>query len=109
MFLMAVRWYLRYSLSYRDTVELLEERGVHVAHATIIRQIKYLNNLVEQDHRSIKRITKPMLGFKSFVTAEKTLAGIEAMHMLQKKQVEMQRMPACSNVSFIDDLFGTSV
>jgi IS6 family transposase len=50
-----------------------------------------------------------MLGFKSFVTAEKTLAGIEAMHMLQKKQVEMQRMPACSNVSFIDDLFGTSV
>jgi len=219
MILMVVRWYLRYSLSYRDTVELLEERGVHVAHTTImrwvhqygpeldkrvrrflkpttdsyrvdetyikvkgqwrylyravdsqgqtmdfmlsesrdifaakrffkkalssphnpsprvvtidknpayppalqqlkderqipqdtlIRQIKYLNNLVEQDHRFIKKITRPMLGFKSFVTAEKTLAGIEAMHMLRKKQVEMQRTPARSIVSFMDYLFGTS-
>lgn len=51
-----------------------------------IRQIKYLNNMVEQDHRGIKRITKPMLGFKAFYTAEATLFGIELHHMLRKKQ-----------------------
>jgi len=52
----------------------------------IVRQIKYLNNIVEQDHRSIKRITNPMMGFKSFHSAEATLAGIELYHMLKKNQ-----------------------
>jgi len=42
--------------------------------------------IAEQDHRSIKRITNPMLGFKSFRSAETTLAGIELHHMLRKKQ-----------------------
>ena len=51
-----------------------------------IRQIKYLNNIVEQDHRFIKRITKPMLGFKAFKSAEATLAGIELYRMLRKGQ-----------------------
>ena len=46
-------------------------------HLVEIRQIKYLNNIVEQDHRFIKRITRPMLGFKAFHSAEATLAGIE--------------------------------
>jgi transposase-like protein len=55
--------------------------------AIIIRQVKYLNNLVEQDHRGVKRITRPMLGFKSFDTAQYTLAGIELMHMLKKGQL----------------------
>ena len=40
-----------------------------------LRQIKYLNNIIEQDHRSIKRIIRPMLGFQSFCTAIKTLKG----------------------------------
>jgi putative transposase len=53
----------------------------------IIRQVKYLNNLVEQDHRSVKRVTRPMLGFKSFEAAQGTLAGIELMHMLKKGQL----------------------
>jgi putative transposase len=51
-----------------------------------IRQIKYLNNIVEQDHRFIKKIVRPMLGFKSFDSAEATLAGIELNHMLKKSQ-----------------------
>jgi putative transposase len=51
-----------------------------------IRQIKYLNNIVEQDHRGIKRITKPMIGFKAFYSAEATLAGIELCRMLKKGQ-----------------------
>jgi transposase-like protein len=53
-------------------------------------QTKYLNNIVEQDHRFIKKITNPMLGFKSFQTPEETLAGIEAFHILRKKpKIEM--------------------
>jgi len=52
-----------------------------------IRQIKYLNNIVEQDHRAIKRIVQPMLGFKSFNSARRTLCGIELMHMLKKGQM----------------------
>lgn len=51
-----------------------------------VRQIKYLNNIVEQDHRFVKKITKPMNGFKAFHAAEATLAGIELHHMLRKGQ-----------------------
>ena len=49
-----------------------------------IRQVKYLKNIVEQDHRSIKRIIAPMLGFQSFLSASKILKGIEAMNMVKK-------------------------
>jgi len=52
-----------------------------------IRQNKYLNNRIEQDHRGIKRITRPMLGFKSFHSARRTLAGIELMRMIKKGQM----------------------
>ena len=51
-----------------------------------VRQIKYLNNIVEQDHRGIKRITKTMMGFNAFHTAEATIAGIELHRMLRKGQ-----------------------
>ena len=51
-----------------------------------IVQSKYLNNIVEQDHRFIKRITRPMLGFKAFHSAAATLAGIETAHMIRKGQ-----------------------
>ncbi len=47
---------------------------------------KYLNNIVEQDHRFIKRRTRPMLGFKSFNSASATLAGIEVANMIRKGQ-----------------------
>ncbi len=50
------------------------------------RQIKYLNNIIEQDHRGIKRITKPMMWFKTFHSAEATLVGIELCRMLKKGQ-----------------------
>ena len=53
-----------------------------------IRQCKYLNNIVEQDHRRIKRITRSMLGFKSFRCAQSTLAGIELMAMINKGQMK---------------------
>lgn len=52
-----------------------------------IIQSKCLNNLFEQDHRSIKRITRPMLGFRAFHSAAATLAGIEAAHMIRNGQL----------------------
>jgi putative transposase len=60
-----------------------EEHGTHI----IIRQVKYLNNMIEQDHRGVKRMTRPMLGFKSFDAAQDTLIGIELMHMIKKRQI----------------------
>ena len=56
----------------------------------VVRQVKYLNNIVEQDHRAVKRMTKPMLGFKSFQSAKNILAGIELMHMIRKGQIMME-------------------
>ncbi len=61
-----------------------QEHGTAIA----IRQVKYLNNIVEQDHRAVKRVTRPMLGFKAFEAAQRTLAGIELMHMIRKRQLE---------------------
>ena len=55
-----------------------------------IRKIKYLNNIVEQDHRGVKRVTRPMLGFKSFGAAQDTIVGIELMHMIKKKQMVLE-------------------
>ena len=55
-----------------------------------IIQKKYLNNIVESDHRFIKKITNRMLGFKSFYCAEKTLAGIEVVHMIRKNQMNSE-------------------
>src|SRR5438105_7500906 len=60
-----------------------EAHGTHIA----IRQVKYVNNRVEHDHRAVKRITRPMLGFKSFEAAQDTLVGIELMHMIKKRQM----------------------
>jgi len=63
-----------------------EEHGTNI----IIRQVKYLNNMVEQDHRGVKRVTRPMLGFKSFEAAQDTLVGVELMHMIKKRQMVME-------------------
>ena len=52
-----------------------------------IRQNKYLNNRIEGDHRFIKKRTRPMLGFKSFRSAAKTIVGIELLHMIKKGQL----------------------
>ena len=63
-----------------------EEHGT----AIIIRQVKYPNNLVEQDHRAITRVTRPMLGFKALEAAQNTLVRIELMHMLKKQQMMVE-------------------
>ncbi|WJE55785.1 IS6 family transposase (plasmid) [Bacillus cereus] len=217
MILLNVRWYLRYNLSFRDLVEMMEERGLSIAHTTImrwvhqygpeldervrrhlkttndswrvdetyvkvkgqwmylyravdsegntidfylsesrdkqaakrffkkalaashickprvitvdknpaypvaiqelkeekrmpegiqIRQVKYLNNIVEQDHRFIKKRVRSMLGFKSYETATSILSGVEAMHMMKKRQLNLQVKSAQNEVGFIHKLFG---
>ena len=58
---------------------LTADSGVNIE----LRQSKYLNNLVERDHRAIKRRTRSMLGFKDFHSAAKIIAGIEVMHMIR--------------------------
>jgi IS6 family transposase len=78
-----------------------------LAAETELRQVKYLNNLVEQDHRNIKRITKPMMGFKSFNSARRTLSGIEAMNLIRKGQVkEVEQGSSVSQAEFIESIFG---
>ena len=54
----------------------------------IVRQVKYLNNIARQDHRAVKRVTKPKLNFKSFRAAKCVLAGIELM--IRKGQLMME-------------------
>ena len=64
------------------------ESDIELRVAGLGPQAKYLNNIVEQDHRAIKRQTRPMLGFKSFWSAAITVAGIELMHMIRKGQLK---------------------
>ncbi len=69
------------------------------------RQIKYLNNIIEQDHRRIKRLTRPMLGFQSFNTANRTLKGIEAMAMMIKEQTIYLSKDYQNQIKFFNRLF----
>jgi len=73
-------------------------KSYNEAHGTaiVIRQVKYLNNIVKQVHRGVKRITRPMIGFKSFDAAQATLVGVELMHMIWKGQLEGGREQGCS-------------
>jgi len=65
-----------------------------------IRQIKYLNNIIEQDHRFIKKRTRPTLGFKCFHSARATIAGIESVRMIQKGQITGQTKNTSSYHNF---------
>ncbi|RAT14142.1 transposase [Bacillus cereus] len=71
-----------------------------------IRQIKYRNNIVEQDHRFMKRRIHSMLGLKSFRTATCILARVEAVHMRKKEQIDLQDQSVQTQKQFIHQLFG---
>ena len=72
----------------------------------LMRQCKYLNNIVEPDHRAIKRITQPMLGFKSFWSVRILIAGIETMHMIRKGQMDC---PAGQTMSAAQQFYSLAV
>ncbi|MEH6933979.1 IS6 family transposase [Bacillus sp. JJ783] len=74
-----------------------------------LRQQKYLNNIVEQDHRFIKKRVRSMLGFKSFKTATSILRGVEAMHMMKKGQTSQGGKSVQNQVNLIHQLFGIPV
>ena len=80
-----------YAASHRAITELksLETTARHVR----IRSSKYLNNVVEQDHRRIKQRIRPMLGFKRFETATITISGIELVEKVRKQQFKTERLP----------------
>ena len=80
----------------------IDEINASSATPIIVRQVKYLNNIVEQDHRAVKRVTKPMLNFKSFQSAKCVLAGIELMHMIRKGQLMLK---GCNEMSFADQFY----
>jgi IS6 family transposase len=74
-----------------------------------LRQVKYLNNLVEQDHRCIKRLVKPGLGFSSFDTAWHTLQGYEIMNTMRKGQIQgVAKGNSSGQITFIANLFGVA-
>jgi transposase-like protein len=97
----------RFTLSDRDVQELLFARGITVSHEAIRQWCRKFgqddaNRLrcrrpqpgdqwhLEQDHRAVKRVTRPMLGFKSFEAAPDILVGIELMHMIKKRQMVVE-------------------
>jgi transposase-like protein len=95
--------------AYPKAIADLKATGVLPQHVEL-RQIKYLNNMVEQDHRFIKRLTKPGMGFFSFETAWRTVQGYEAMNMMRKGQVHgVSKGDSSRQAAFIAELFGVAI
>ena len=92
--------------AYPVAVGELKERGT-IRRRCRLRQCKYLNNIVEQDHRSVKRRTWLAKGYGSVPTAWRTLRGIEAMDMIRKGRARrVAKGDTVAQVKFIDKLFG---
>lgn len=91
--------------AYPKAIDELKEKE-ELQKLVELRQNKYLNNIVEQDHRAIKRLVKPGMGFGAFNTARRTIKGYEIMNMLRKGQVEKVRRGAVrERVKFIAEIF----
>ena len=76
---------------------------------TQLRPVKYLNNIVEQDHRAIKRLVNPGMGFGSFNTARRTLRGYESMNMIRKGQIQgVEKGDVRAQVEFVSQIFGVA-
>ena len=92
--------------SYPKAVGKLKSKGT-LPKGCKLRPVKYLNNLIEQDHRFIKRRVNPGMGLGSFKTAWRTLQGYEAMHQLRKGQVKgTTRGDIRSQIQFVSAAFG---
>src|SRR5437879_4113156 len=92
--------------AYPKAIADLKAAGALPDHVEL-RQVKYLNNLIEQDHRFIKRLTKPGMGFFSFETASRTLQGYEAYNMIRKGQLQgVKKGDVRGQVALVAKLFG---
>src|SRR4029079_19335212 len=87
-----------------DTATRLQDLSRRELKPIQIRQSRYLNNCIEQDHRRIKRRVRPMLGFKSMDSARAILSGIEMIHMIRKGQAKCAKNPQPSLAEQFDRL-----
>ena len=83
----------REAITSCDTTDRLRDRSRRQLMPIRIRQSRYLNNRIEQDHRAIKRRIRPMLGFKAMNSARAILGGIEMVHMIRKGQMRCAGNP----------------
>ena len=90
--------------AYPQAIQQLKDEGT-LSQNLVHRQVKYLNNMIESDHRRIKRRTRPMMGFQSFKTANRCLKGIEAMSMMIKQQTYFLKLSLQNQIKFIHNLF----
>jgi transposase, IS6 family len=94
--------------AYPKAIAELKSSGMLPA-SVELRQVKYLNNLIEQDHRFIKRLTRPGMGFCSFETAWRTLQGFEMMNMIRKGQLQgVEKGDVFSQIALVAKLFGVT-
>ncbi len=91
--------------AYPVAIQALKKEK-HMPEGIKIRQVRYLNNIVEQDHRFIKKRVRSMLGLKSFKTAISILSGVEAMHMIKKGQIDLENQSVQNQKEFIHQMFG---
>lgn len=92
--------------SYPPAIEQLKKSTV-LPQKTKLRQVKYLNNMVEQDHRSVKHLINPGMSFGSFNSARRTIKGYEAMNMIRKGQINnVEKGDIIGQISFINQIFG---
>ena len=91
--------------SYPEAFSTSQEEKVLPADCKL-RRVKYLNNIIEQDHRFVRRRWRNMQCFRSFYTAERTLEGVEALHMMRKGQVKrLEERDAMGQAKFVLNLF----
>ena len=92
--------------SYPAAIEQLKKSGT-LSEDTELRQVKYLNNIVEQDHRGVKHLINPGMSFGSFNSARRTIKGYEAMNMIRKGQIQdVGKGDVMGQISFINQIFG---
>jgi transposase-like protein len=92
--------------AYPPAFAALQQEGM-LPEICLIRPCKYLNNVIEQDHRLVKRNVNPGLGFGAFATAQRTIQGYEAVHMLRKGQIEgIAKRDVLAQNRVINHMFG---
>ena len=92
--------------AYPAAVEMLKADGL-IPDRVVLRQCKYLNNVIEQDHRTVKKRVWLAKGYGSFRSARRTLQGIETIHMIRKGRVRwLAKGNAIGQAHFIAGLFG---
>ena len=92
--------------AYPAAIKELKDEGT-LRRRCRVRQCKYLNNIVEQDHRTVKRRARLAMGYGSFRSAWRTLQGVEAVNMIRKGRVRwVAREDPAGQARFVGNLFG---